>query len=489
MRVGIIALQHESNTFLPVPTTLEAYRRDALLTGEAIREAYGSSHHEVGGFFHGLREADLTAVPLLLALATPAGPLSADTVETLIRLMFEQLDAAGPLDGLLVAPHGAAVAEGQRDFDGHWLTLLRQRLGQRIPIVCTLDLHANVSGAMVAACNATLAYRTNPHLDQHETGLRAARLMAQMLRGQVRPVQVLVSPPLAVSIDRQETAAPPCDALYAFADEVRHRPGVLDVSIQMGFPYADVEEMGTTVIAIADGDESLARAAAQDLADYLIAHRHDFACGLAEVDEAVREAARSAERVCLLDVGDNVGGGSPGDGTVLAHALHKQGVDRSFVCLCDSEAQQAARSAGVGATLTLSMGGKTDDLHGQPLTAPVTVVSLHDGHYSESRPRHGGRTRYNMGPTAVVRTPRGLTLLLHSQRVPPFSLAQLTSCGLDPASFHVLAAKGVNAPIAAYREVCDKFIRVNTPGVTCADMTRLTFHRRRKPLFPFEEVA
>jgi len=144
----------------------------------------------------------------------------------------------------------------------------------------------------------------------------------------------------------------------------------------------------------------------------------------------------------------------------------------------------------VGKAITTSLGGKSEPigLAGGPLRGTFLVRGLYAGDFTESQPRHGGKTHFHMGPCAVVETDGGLTILLTTRRTPPFSLNQLTSCGLDPASFRVLVAKGVHAPVAAYRAVCNTLIRVNTPGVTTADMTSLPYRHRRKPLFPFEEV-
>jgi microcystin degradation protein MlrC len=487
MRVGIIAIQHESNTFLPVATTLAHFQADALLTGSAIAGRYGQAHHEVGGFMAGLDKAGIEAVPLLLALATPGGTIDEPTFSELMAMLIEQLDDAGALDGLLVAPHGAGVASPQRDMDGYWLTLVRDRMGSDMPIICTLDPHANVSDRMIAACDATITYRTNPHMDQRAVGLQAADLMARTLEGRIKPTQALVRPAVTISIDRQETAAQPCKVMYDLAGTIRQRPDVLSSSIALGFPYADVEEMGSSFIVVTDNDPAAAGQHAQELADYLWDNRDDFACHLTDIDAAVGDVAATGQRICLLDMGDNVGGGSPGDGTILAHALGRAKIENTFVCLYDPAAAQQARAAGQGANVELHMGGKTDDKHGPPLSATVTVQSVHDGYFEEPKPRHGGRTRYDMGPTAIVTGPGQMTIMLISQRVPPFSLEQLLSCGLHPRSFKAIIAKGVNAPIAAYSEVCDRFIRVNTSGVTCADMTLLAYEHRRHPLFPFPD--
>ena len=172
-----------------------------------------AARHEVGGFFAGIELAGLTAVPVFAARALPYGTVTAEAADRLIRFLFDELDRAGPLDGLLVAPHGATVSETWPDFDGHWLEKLRRRVGPSTPIVSTLDLHANLSPRMVGACDATIGYTTNPHLDQRERGIEAAALLGRTLRGEVRPTQAAAFPPLAINIERQRTNVPPCSTI------------------------------------------------------------------------------------------------------------------------------------------------------------------------------------------------------------------------------------------------------------------------------------
>ena len=159
-----------------------------------------------------------------------------------------------------------------------------------------------------------------------------------------------------------------------------------------------------------------------------------------------------------------------------------------WAALNDPAAARNAAGAGAGASIELQMGGHTDDMHGKTLRATVMVISLHDGRFTEAQPRHGGKTSYDMGLTAIVQTAGGVTVQLTSHRTPPFSLNQLLSCGVEPERFQVIVAKGVNAPIAAYRPVCRHILRVNTPGVTTANMTLLPHRYRRKPMFPFEAI-
>jgi microcystin degradation protein MlrC len=403
----------------------------------------------------------------------------------LLVRMDGALSAAGPLDGLLVAPHGATVSEGIADVDGCWLEMLRGRVGPKVPIIGTLDLHANLSPRMVRACDALIAYRTNPHLDQKQRGIDAAQMMARTLRGEVRPTMAAAFLPLAVNIERQATEeGGPCYELYGLG----HMPGytgVLD-SLLLGFPYADVPEMGAAVVAVTDANAALAREFAGILAAFWWQSREQFRGHLINVEEAVARAAKLDGPVCLLDMGDNVGGGSPADGTVLLHALHQARLAPAFVCLYDPAACHDLASRPVDAVVPLRVGGHTDNRHGEPFAGNFRLRGVYNGRFEESEARHGGIKAFDQGPTAIVETESGLTVMLTSKRMVPFSIHQLTSCGLDPTKFRVLVAKGVHAPVAAYAPVSKHLIRVDTPGVTTADLSRLEYRNRRRPMYPFE---
>jgi microcystin degradation protein MlrC len=487
MRVGIIALLQESNTFIAAPTTFAHFEQDLLAEGEDVRTRLADAHHEVGGFFAGLAEEKIDAVPIFAARALPFGIVAADAFDALLARMDAAIERAGPIDGLLVAPHGATVAANHPDADGHWLSRLRQRFGKSFPIIGTLDLHANVSPKMVAACDALIGYRTNPHLDQRKRGIDAAKLMARTLRGEVKPCMAAAFLPLAVNIERQLTAEQPCKSVYEYADMLLEEPGVLSNTVILGFPYADVAEMGSCAIVVANNDFAVAENAVTKLADFWWQRREQFVGNLISIDAALEQAAKLEGPITLLDMGDNVGGGSPADGTELAHALARRPeLMPAYVCLYDPESVTLARNAGVGATVSLRVGGKSDDRHGKPFAADFRVIGLFDGKFSETKPRHGGFLHFDQGASAVVRTEHGLTILLTSKRMVPFSIQQLVSCGLDPATFRILVAKGVHAPVAAYAPVSKHLIRVDTPGVTTADLSRLEYTHRRRPMFPFE---
>jgi microcystin degradation protein MlrC len=478
-KIALAGIFHESNTFLHTYTCLEDFRRGHWLKGEDIRKEYAAAYHEIGGMLEVMDAGGVEIRPVFFAEATPGGIVTAEAYDRLLKELLEGLDRAGAVDGCLVVPHGAGVSETYRDMDGHWLSAVRHKLGDHVPIVGTLDPHANVSPMMVGSTDALIAYRTNPHVDQRETGRRAAELLLQILKGCCRPRQRLFQLPLAINIQRQGTKDEPCRSLYAAALEMEKKRGVLSISILLGFPYADVEEMGTSVLVVEDGGDAESGNSGGDLAGIIWGNRHDLAGGKADVEEVVRSLKNREKPVLLLDMGDNIGAGAPGNSVYLLEMLEKQGGMRYFGCICDASVVRRAEGVTVGGVLSVPLAGDI---------CFVKILLKADGRFAETAPRHGGQLHFDMGRIAVVQTENGSVIMYTSLRIPPFSLRQLTEFGVEPAAFDVLVAKGVHAPIAAYGPVCRTLIQVDTPGVTQSDMTKFTFRHRRKPLFPFEDM-
>ena len=486
-KIALLGIYHESNTFVETKTDLEDFRNGHFLVGDAIRQEYRDAHHEIGGMLEVLDRHNIQVVPVMYAEATPGGTITAETYAALLERMWTELEKVLPIDGCLVVPHGAGVSEDYPDMDGHWLQTLRQKVGN-IPIVGTLDLHANVSPTMVESTDVLVAYRQNPHIDQREMGMAAANLLVQQLNGKIQPRQVLVQPPLAISIEQQFTKNEPCKSLYAYADRLSQREGILSISIQLGFPYADVAEMGTSFIIVSDNDPRLALETGQELENYLLQNKESFVGEKIDIPAALDLAEAKEKPVLLLDMGDNIGGGSPANNIALLEALERKGTLSSFVCIYDPNAVSAAAGYSPGETFSLNIAGT--DRHGKKsFSANVRLLWIKEGDFQEDNARHGGQVNYHMGKTALVVTDNGNTVMLTSLRIPPFSLKQLTAFDVVPESFDVIVAKGVIAPIAAYSPVCPSIIQVNTPGVTQADMTLFHHQHRRKPMYPFEEIT
>lgn len=494
-RIGIIALLHESNTFLDEPTTLEHFRTSLLATGPAVIEAFRGTQHEVGGFIDSLADrADVEMVGIFAARTMPYGTITAECWTALVEQLEQSLRTALPLDGLLVAPHGATVAASAPDADGDWLQRVRKIVGPDMPVIGTLDLHANVSPQMTQPCQALFGYRTNPHLDQKARGLEAGRTMLRTLSGEISPQLALVQLPLCVNIERQATSEDQGRRLWAEADRLQQLPGMISVSCLYGFPYSDVEEMGAAVLAVSEHSRDQAESIARQMAQFWWEMRSEFTGHLVSAETAVQTANQIRKQdktrpAGLLEMGDNVGGGSPGDGTWIAHQWLERGEGKLLTVIADPAAVASAVTAGIGQTLSLSVGGKLDPArHGAPIQDTFRVVNITDGKFTESETRHGGYSKFDQGTTAVLEGDSGITVIATSRRVAPVSLHQILSQGVNPADFAAIVIKGVHAPAAAYAPVCSQLIRINTRGATTADVHELKFHHRRRPLEPFESI-
>ena len=490
MRIGVGGFLHESNTFLGVPTGYENFTAASYARGPELIARWTGGHHELSGFLAGLTVPGVEVVPLLATLAVPSGTITAAAFERIADELIEDLRNSLPLDGLLLALHGATVSADFPDADGELLRRVREVVGPDLPLITTLDLHANVSPQMIALTNATAAYRSNPHLDQRERGMEAAGLLLRTVRGQVRPVQALETPPMLIQISKQHTAVAPAKLLYDDLAHVLAWPGILTASVTMGFYYADVAEMGAAFFATADGDAQLARKAAQYMASRAWQRRHELTGTLPSPEQAVKAAlASTAAPIVLMDVGDNVGAGSPADSTILFAEVLKQGGRNAMVVLYDPEAVKQCLARGPGQGIELQVGGKTDRLHGAPVSIKGTIRAIADGRFEERQVRHGGWGACNQGLTAVVETAEEHTVVLTSRRMAPMSLEQVLSCGVKPDRKKILIVKGVVAPRAAYEPVAAQIVLVDTAGVTSDNPRHFEYRFRRRPLFPLEDPS
>lgn len=483
-KIALLGIYHESNTFIERPTTLEDFRNGHWLIGNDVRKEYLNAFHEIGGILEVLDKEKIEVIPVMYAEATPGGAITSEACAALIQQMMIELDKILPVDGCMVVPHGAAVSESFPDMDGYWLSLLRKKVGGKIPIIGTLDPHANVSSLMISSTNGLIAYKTNPHIDQRQVGKEAATLMVDVLRGKVNPVQILIQTPLAISIEQQYTVKDPCKALYSYAWRLCQKKEILSISIILGFPYADVKEMGTSFIIIADQEKEAALKIGKKIEHYILENQRCFSGRKIDIATALSLLKGSTKPALLLDMGDNVGGGSPGDSLHLLKALEQLGIYKSFVCIFDPEAVVTTSRYHIGDTFLLSL----TDIDGNIFRTDAKLQLLANGKFEETESRHGGQAHYDMGNIAIISTAKGNVVMLISRRIPPFSLKQLTTFNLFPRDFDVVVAKGVNAPIAAYGPECPTIIQVNTPGVTQADMTAFKYKNRRIPMFPFEQI-
>ena len=489
MRIAIAGFAHESNTFAAKPTVLEDFE---IYRGQAMIDHYAPTFHEIAGYIAGAEEYDFDLHPTVGANATPAGQLTRATYEAIVGEVLDALRQAGPVDGILLALHGAMVAEDFPQADGETVRRVRELMGPDFPIVVTHDYHGNIPEQLVRDATALIIYKTTPHIDQRERGLQAAELLARTIRGEVRPVSAIRKPEVLFNIAFHNTSLPPMQPIMQAAIDLEQEPGILAVSIAAGYQYADVPAMGPTIVVVADGDQALAEAGAQRIADLMWAAREELKPNLPKPAEAVRQAMQASQfPVSLFDMGDNVGGGSSADSTWILEELIKQKADGWVMAIYDPESVAACVAAGIGGTVSLQVGGKTDDQHGPSIPITGRVRTLSDGQFEETERRHGGRRYYNAGLTAVVEVNRsaagkGGLLVLNSERMPPMSIHQLTSAGIVPQQQKILVAKGTVAPRAAYAPVSADIILVDSGGACDINRPPAEFKLARQSFYEWQ---
>jgi microcystin degradation protein MlrC len=490
MRLAMLGYYHETNTFSVRPTTYADFERNGVLRGEEIVAKHGAARSTATGYLEVGTEPGVEVVPLYFTNAEPMGLIERAAYERICDESLAMLREQGPWDGVLLILHGAAVAEGYPDADGEYAARARAIVGPDVPMGISLDLHGNATARMVAQADVVNFYRTNPHLDARERAREVGELIVRAVRGEIHPVTAIETPPLVVDIVKQFTGEEPMRGVYADIETVMQRPGILSASVVEGYPYADVTEMGMAFLAVHDGDPEAAREAARWLARRAWERRAEFVGDTPSPEEALRYAMHAPRGpIVLMDVGDNIGGGSSADATILLETALRLGVRSYLQTLYDPEAVAACVAAGPGATVTLAVGAKTDNLHGQPVTVTGRVRVIADGKFEETRPTHGGFRFYDGGTTVVLECPDDYTLVLTSERIGNTAIEQMYSVGVWPERKQVVVAKGVHSPRPAYTPIAAEIVLVNTPGATSSDLSTFNYHHRRRPLYPFEEDA
>jgi microcystin degradation protein MlrC len=515
MRIPVLGISHETNTFSTVPADYAAFEASGILRGAEIIDKFVDAQYTISGYHQAAEELGFELVPLMYAVTGPIGTITKDAYDRLTEEMFQMLRDGGPWDAVLISNHGAAVSEEFPDMDGEFCRAVREIVGPDMRIGITLDMHGNVSKPIVEHTDVCLVWRTNPHLDPKVRGRKTAELVVQAAKGEIDPVQWIEMPPMYVNIVKQFTGEEPMKSFVEDCVAANAIPGILDTSVAEGYPYSDVEEMGMSWVAIADGDLELAKSVAKDMAakawerrDELnvqvpsITEALDFATAnyvgprdLNEADGVATDGTALAPPeddevrngpIVLMDVGDNIGGGSSADSThILAEAVER-GISGFLQTLYDPASVDACVVAGIGATVTLDVGGKTDAMHGNPVRVTGIVRAITDGKYEELGASHGGFRFYDSGISVRLDTDGGQTLLLTSARAGNTVRAQMYHIGIIPERHRIVVAKGVVSPRPAYQPIAGKVILVNTPGVTTADMSTFTYHHRRVPLYPME---
>ena len=505
-RVAAAQIAHETNVFSAVKTDVEAFRASGLHLGRGAVEAARDTNTEFAGFVAGAEEQGFDLVPLMAVWATPSGLVTSEAIGHLAGLLTDGLRqalVAGPLDGVLLALHGAMVTEIDDDGEGYLLQTVRDVVGPDVPVVATLDLHANISRRMVELADVLVGYDTYPHVDMAERAKEATKILARLIRGEIRPTSALRKPPMLPTSQRMTTGRMPMRALIERALALEEDPRVVDVTIAGGFPPADVQDAGFGILVTTDNDPDLEAELANDLASEAWSLRDGFLGGVSSFEHAAEliRSLDSAEEMempvsgplVLVDIADNPWSGGPGDSAELVRFLFAQGVHGAAVALVrDPEVVQQAVAAGPGGEIVAALGGKTDRLHGDPLPVRAYVKLVSDGRYRNDGPMMAG-LQVDLGPSAVLlcQPAEGspappVEVLVTTRAETPIDLNVFRCHGIEPTRHRVIGLKGKGHFRAAFEPIARRVVLVEGPGITGSDLSRLTFHKIRRPIWPLD---
>lgn len=487
MKVLVGGIYHESHSFSNVATDLESFKSVLFLEGRDSIDQLKGTTSEMAGFIKGAEEFGFEMVPTLWAWGLSTAPVEAETLDHFISIVQRAIESAGEIDGILFALHGAMVSERSLDGDGYVLSKFREFVGPDLPIVVTLDLHANISELMVEKANAIVGYDTYPHVDQVERGFEAAELLVRTVRGEIKPVMAIEKPSMVIVPNVQLTDKEPMSQLISLAHAAEKEAGVLSVTVAGGFAYSDVPEIGPSIVVVTDNDPGKAAKHARSISDRFESLREEFTPRLPGVSEAVARAAESGNHpVILADVGDNIGAGTPGDSTFILKELLDRNAESAVVIIADPESVAASIAAGIGQTASLRVGGKTDGFHGGPVEITATVKLISDGIFRNRGHMRDGIVE-DMGRTAVVESD-GIKIVITEKKMPPWNLEQLRSVGIEPEHEKIIVLKSAVAFRAAYERVAGEIIEVNSPGLSSVDLTQFEYRNIRSGMFPFDEA-
>jgi microcystin degradation protein MlrC len=491
MRVVIAQMQHETNTFSPVPTPWEAFGRHGPWIGREAFEAVEGTRVPMAAFIDLARKARAEIVTPVAAWANPSGPVDAAAYERICSLICDAVRQG--CDGVFLDLHGAMVVEGRTD-DGEGTLLERIRaIAPHTPIAVSLDLHANVTDRMVRNCSVIASYKTYPHIDGYEAGELAGNMLLRHLRGEIQPVMAWGNRPLLAHTLRQNTGEGPMRD-FVEAARAAEREGMLAASAFGGFQLADIPEAGISAVVVADRDRVAAQAACERILDAAWRRKEDFVYRGRPLEEALLEAKRIGEAsggpVLLLDHADNCMSGATQDSMHVLEAALRMGFTGIAVGpVRDPEAVARMVEAGIGNRVTLPVGGKADmpaiGRKGEPMQLTGVVRNITDGEYTLTGPQFTG-TRCYMGRTAVLDT-GAAQIVVTERNQEPWDRGVFESVGIRAEKQRYLLLKSrmyfrpVFLPIAKGSVLCDGV------GVASSDWRQFTYRKLRRPIYPLDE--
>ena len=484
-RVAIGGIVHETNQFVAAPTTLEHF--DVARGAEVFTAWMAEGHSCIGGMMAALGELGAEAVGTLYAVAEPWGTITADAYARLREGLLDEIQGLGRVDAVALDLHGAGVADGVDDIEGDLCRAVRDRIGPDVLLVATHDLHGHISDVEAEAVDALFPVHEYPHDDMYERGHEAIEWISRQLACRV---------PTTVHVERLPMVIPTTTTYRGVGRkalevclELEQESDVIDVAFMHGFPYTDNRHVGAQVVVTVEGDRARAREVAVQAARAIWDMRYRFPIEYLEPGRAIDQASHSAAfPVVINETSDNPGGGAPGDGTHLLRALLDAKPEGAVFCgIRDPDVVRQAQGEGVGATIAVSLGGKTDTLHGDPIQCSAYVKVLTDGETVLEAPTGRG-WRYSLGHTALLLID-GIEVIVISRNVQTIDRTPLILHGIDPVCRRLIALKSSQHFRSGFEHLAAQIIPTDPPGLTTMQLERFSYMLAPRPIFPHDADA
>jgi microcystin degradation protein MlrC len=496
MKLVIAQMKHETNTYSPVPTPLArfAHSSDTPPEGDAAIAAYRGTGSALGAFIELAEAAGAQFTVPIAASAWPSGPVDDRAFDHIAQRICDAV--AQGCDGVLLDLHGAMVTQSHEDGEGELLRRIRA-IAPQVPIAAAMDMHTNLYDAFAQKVQVIAGYQTYPHIDMFETGQRAGRALLAQLRGQAKPAMAWGRQPMLPHVMRQGSDDSPNRELQVRCKEMEAQ-GALCATVFVGFPNADIEYAGLSAVVVTDNDPALARRWCDELLEMAWSQRTKFVYEVQPLAESIAHAKAIAAAkppgsgpVVLLDHSDNCASGGTMDTMTVLGAILDSGLeDVAAFAVFDPKAVQQVIAAGVGAHITVSLGGKLDmpaiGLKGEPRSVSGTVRLICDGRYRNQGPMARGELN-DMGPTAVVDTGR-VKIVVISNHVEPHDLAAFTAVGIAPERHRFVMLKSRIHWRAGLRSLAHAVVECAGTGVCTSDYTTLAFKNVRRPIYPVDAM-
>jgi microcystin degradation protein MlrC len=483
----VAMMMHETNTFSPLPTPIQSFARAGALSGQAAIDEAESTNTSLGGFIEVARQADAEFTLPMAASAHPSGLVTEAAYEQMTTAIVDEIKKG--CDAVLLALHGAMVAEHYDDGEGELLNRIR-KVAPGVPIAVALDFHTQMTDAMIRGATVITGYRTYPHIDMADTARRAGRTLMRALAGEVEPKMVWGNRPIMSSSLVHTPSREPMKTLMGLANQAEDSGQVLNASVFGGFPQADIPHLALSSVIVCDKRTAEGEILLNKILDTAWEKREGFLFHPEPLSIQVARAKSFAEGpVVMADHGDNTASGGTQDVMSVIEEAIKQGLENACAGpICDPACVEQMIKAGVGANLALELGGKIDmpamGLKGKPLRVSGKVKAVTDGEFVVTGPMATGTT-IRMGRTAVLDTGK-MQIVVSEKRAEPYDLGVFTHCGIDPRAKKFVLIKSRQHFRAGFEPIAKHIVMCDGDGCTSSDLELFTYKNRRRPLYPFE---